>query len=260
MNINEYKQIKKRKIREFLQGLKFENIGVKDKKIILGLTPECSDFFNKDEVCRYVTERFLNKINGYYINLIDTNIEYATSPEEIDLEIKKFVDKVRNEINNYKDSIIKVSFRQNKEEKIDIDNLPEVKEKHTLHTGLNFIKIKVGSKVYSAAKTAVEAEKEDLVVDTLSLIMIYIYLLKCNIEDKKQKYEEFIDFVSSNFSVTETENYLKARQLQSIFINEKDYETFLLKYKEAKKQLKSMVKFRNQNKEILESESKPKGK
>lgn len=243
MNINEYKRNKIKEIKEFLKGIKFENIGIKDKKIILGLTPECSDFFNKDEVYRNITESFLNKIYGYYIELIDTNIEYATSIEEIDFEVKKFEDKVRNETTNYKNSLIKAAFTTNKEEQIVIEELPEVKEKNLLNTGLNFIKIKIGDKVYSTAKTGGEAEKEDVEVENLSHMIIYIYILINNIQDKKEKQEEFIDFIAENFSVKDKE-YIELRKLQGIFLNEKNYESFLQKYSKVIEEITTMIKAR----------------
>lgn len=174
MNINEYKQNKKREVKQFLEGLKFDNIGINNKKIISGLTPECSDFFNRGDLYRSLTERFLNNIHEEYINLIDTNIEYASTVEEIDYEIKKFVDNVKNIINDYKYNLIKAVFIQKKEEGIIIDNLPEVKEKNLLYTGLNFIKIKIGDKIYSSPKIGREAEKEDVTVDNITPIIIYI--------------------------------------------------------------------------------------
>lgn len=259
MNINEYKKNKIKEVDFFLKGIRFENIGVKDKEIILGLTPECSDFFNKEESYRELTEKFLNKIKEYYTELIHTNIEYAQTNEEIDLEIKKFVDQIRNEINYYKHTLIKVAFQSNKEEKIIIDDLPEVKEKNLINTGLNFIKIKIGNKSYSVPKTGSEAEKEDAIVDNLIPIMIYVYILKGNIEDKKQKQEEFIDFVAENFSVTD-EEYLKVRRMQGIFLNEKDYETFLQKYNDTIADIVTMIIEREQKIEINQNESKPKGK
>ena len=99
-----------------------------------------------------------------------------------------------------------------------------------------------------------EAEKEDAVVENLVPIIIYIYILKSNIEDKKQKQEEFIDFVAENFSVTDKE-YMNVRRMQGIFLNEKDYETFLQKYKGTIEEIVTMIIERDQ-KQIEENKSK----
>lgn len=242
MNLNEYKNSKIKEIDHFLRGLNFDNIGIKDKKIIEYLTPECDEYFNKDEVYRSLTERLLTKIREHYNNLVDTQLEYASSQEEIDLEIKKFVDQVRKEVDKYKHTTIKIAFQPKKEtdEGVAIEELQEVKEKNLINTGLNFIKIKIGDIIYSAPKTHAEAEKEDVTLDNLNIIIVYVYVLTCMINDKKQKQEEFIDYIAQNFKVTD-EEYLELRKLQGIFLNERNYDDFIAKYNAASEQVVSLV-------------------
>lgn len=246
MNLNEYKASKIKEIKFFLRGLHPENIGIKDKKIITGLTPLCSDFFNSSNQYRRLTEMLLSKINGCYIELVNTNIEFAGSAEEVDLEIKKFIDKVRNEINNYKHLLIKLSFQPVGEEGIVPEELQEVKEKNLINMGLNFIKFKVGDKIYQTAKLGNEAEREDVVLDDINGMIIYIYVIKGFIEDKKQKQEEFVDFVATNYDVKD-ERYLYIMKKQFEFINEKDYSSFVDKYNEITEEVVAMTIERDQN-------------
>lgn len=251
MNLNEYKANKIKEIDYFLRGIHPENIGIKDKKIISGLTPLCSDFFNSGRY-RKLTEMLLSKINGCYVELVDTNLEFAGSTGDVDLEIKKFIDMVRKYINDYKHLLIKLAFQPVKEEGIVFDELQEVKEKNLINMGLNFIKFKVGDKIYQAAKLGNEAEKEDVILDDINGMIIYIYVIKSFIEDKKQKQEEFVDFVATNYDVKD-DRYLYIMKKQYEFINEKDYSSFVDKYNQITEDVVTMTIERDQN---IEFESK----
>ena len=245
MNLNEYKANKIKEIDYFLRGIHPENIGIKDKKIISGLTPLCSNFFNGSGHYRKITEVLLNKINGCYIELVNTNIEFASSIEEVDLEIKKFVDLVRKYINDYKHLLIKLAFQPVKEDGIVFDELQEVKEKNLINMGLNFINFKIGDKIYQTAKLGNEAENEDAILDNLSYMIIYIYAIKGMIEDKKEKLDEFIDFVATNYDVKDVRYpFIMKKQLE--FINEKDYDSFVEKYNDTIKKIVDMTIERDQ--------------
>ena len=254
MNLNEYKANKVKEIKYFLRGIHPENIGNKDKKIITGLTPLCSDFFNSSDQYRKITEMLLSKINGCYIELVNTNIEFASSTEEVDLEIKKFADIVRRHINDYKHLLIKLAFQPVKDEGIALQELQEVKEKNLINTGLNFIKFKIGDNIYQTAKLGNEAEKDDAILDNLSYMIIYIYAIKGMIDDKKAKLDEFVDFVATNYDVKD-ESYLYIMKKQLEFINEKDYDSFVEKYNDTAKEVVTMTIARDQNVEPEEKKN-----
>lgn len=248
MNIQEYKSKKIKEVKYFLRGLHPENIGVKDKNVIGYVTPECSDFFNRNELNRSITNKLIKSIQGCYNELISPDLEFISSDEqeaqkEIDTAIKNFVDKVRRAVNFYKHDIIKASFQskeQPQEEGITVDDLPEVKEKNLIYTGLNFIKLQIGDNVYSVPKIGREAEHEDATIDGLYQMIIYVYALKLMIEDKKQKLEEFIDFIATNLSVKD-EDYVYARQVQNKFLNEQNYESFIKKYNAAVEEVVTLI-------------------
>jgi len=258
MNIQEYKLKRLKELDFFLRGLHLENIGKMDKKIIDNVTPECSDFFNKEQLNRSITDKLMQEIQGYKTDLVFTDLEFLSSDEEtakgeIDKAIKKFVEKVRRTIDFYKYDIIKASFQtKQKEDMLDVPELSEVKEKNFIYTGLNFIKFQIGENVYSAPRIGREAEQTDVTIDGLYQMIIYVYVLKCMIDDKKLKHEEFKDFIATNFSVRDPE-YLIARKMQSIFINEQDYETFLKKYDLAIEEMVSLIIQKN---EIFENDVK----
>lgn len=234
MTLNEYKSNKIKEINYFLRGINFQNIGIKEKPII-NHSPECDEFFNKNRIFREITERFLNKIKEYYNNLLDTELEFASSQEEIDRAVLNFVEKTKEELNNYKNLIIKAAFKSVEQEHIIIDELPEVREKNLINTGLNFIRVKLGTKEYPTAKTGFEAEKEDEVLDNLNIMIIYIYVLVCMINDKKQKKEEFIDLIAENFSPTDPK-YGEHLNTHLQLLNEKNYDKFVeLYYAEIEK-------------------------
>jgi len=259
MNLSEYKANKIKEVKRFLRRLHPENIGIKDKPILGHLTPECSNFFNKNEMFRKPTEKLLKKINEYYTDLVFTNLEYAGSKEEIDLEIKNFIDVIRREVNDYKYAIIKIAFQPKNDEGIVVEELQEVKEKNYINTGLNFIKLKVGENIYSVSRIGREAENEDVTLDNLNTMIVYIYVLKCMIDDKKQKLDEFVDFVATNYDVRDKE-YIYIRKKQMEFLNEKNYEEFLKKYKDTVKNVVTMTISRDQDRKLEENMQKPKGK
>lgn len=246
MNLNEYKIKRLKELKYFFRGIAFDNVAIKNKKIINGLTPECSDFFNGDENIRKVTEKLLLKIKGMYNELVFTYLENAGTKEEIDLEIKKFMDDMRREVDYYKFDVIKISFQPENEEKDAIvDEMHEVPEKNMINMGLNFIKYKLGDMFYQMPKIGREAELEEATVDNLNDVLIYIYVIKCMIEDKKNKQEEFIDFIATNYDVKD-EEYIKVRKLQGLFLNEKNYDTFIKKYNGVVEEVVTMVIDRKQ--------------
>ena len=71
-------------------------------------------------------------------------------------------------------------------------------------------------------------------------MIIYVYFLVCVIQDKKEKKEEFIDFVAANFDPTD-ERYIDIMRMQSIFLNEKDYKTFLIEYRSVAEKVVTMA-------------------
>lgn len=235
MSVQEYKNKVVKDIEKLFKGIHFENIGIKDKKIIGMLTPEASEFFNSNGLYRKRTEELLKQISEYKTELLGTTLEFLSPNEEqakleVDSALKLFIEKIRLEIDIYTNDIIKLHFRKEKnEDSVKIDELPEVQEKNMINIGLSFIKIKIGEKEYSRVKSGREAESKEVTIKNLNLMIVYVYILIAYIEDKKNKYEEFVDFVATNFSVKD-EEYLKARKLQTLFLNEKNYDTFIQKY------------------------------
>lgn len=254
MNINLYKINKIKEINYFLREIHPENIGTKDKELISGLTHECSYFFNSGDQYRKLTEMLVRSIYGCYIELVDTNIEFASSTEEVDLEIKKFIFTIRNKINEFKHLLIKVVFQPVKTEGVTFEKLQEVREKNLINMGLNFIEFKIGDKIYKAAELGNEAEKKSLTTDNISDMISYIYRIKGMIEDKKQKNQEFVDFVNTNYGVKDEDGYTKndedykyIMQKQLEFINEKDYNSFVRKYNIISADIVSKTIERDQN-------------
>lgn len=235
MSVYEYKNKVVKDIEKLFQGIHFENIGINNKPIMGKLTPEASEFFNSNTLYRKRTEELLIQISEYKSELFGTTFEFLSPNEEqakleIDSALRLFTEKIRLEIDLYKNDIIKLYFREDKtDDSVKLEELPEVQEKNTINTGLSFIKIKLGEKEYSRVKTGTEVENNDVTIEHLNLMILYVYILISYIEDKKNKYEEFVDFVSTNFSVKD-EEYLKVRKLQTLFLNEKNYETFIQKY------------------------------
>lgn len=244
MNVSEYKNKRINEIKKLLNSIHFENIGIPNKPIIENLTPETNDFFNIPSPYRIRTELLLKEISEYKTELIETKLEFISLSQEgfseIDGAIEEFITKTRLAIERYKHDIIKIVFAQSPIEGITFSNLPEVKEKNLINTGLNFIKIKLGANTYSLPKTGNEAENEDAIIDDLSIMIIYIYILKLYIEDKKRKYEEFNDFITTNFDIQDKE-YIVIRKMQSIFLNEKNYEIFVEKYNLVAEELVTMA-------------------
>jgi len=230
----------------------FEFLLTKVKNEVYMLSDQ-DDVWNDTKV-----EKTYNKLKQCDADLVFTDLEFLSSDEEtakgeIDKAIKKFVEKVRRTIDFYKYDIIKASFQtKQKEDMLDVPELSEVKEKNFIYTGLNFIKFQIGENVYSAPRIGREAEQTDVTIDGLYQMIIYVYVLKCMIDDKKLKHEEFKDFIATNFSVRDPE-YLIARKMQSIFINEQDYETFLKKYDLAIEEMVSLIIQKN---EIFENDVK----
>lgn len=263
MSIQEYKNKVVKDIEKLFKGIHFENVGIDNKKIIGMLTPEASEFFNNPTIYRKRTEELLTQISEYKTELLGTTLEFLSPNEEIAKQeveeaIKRFIDKIRLEIDLYKHDIIKIAF-QAEQDKMDtsikIEELPEVREKNTINMGLNFIKIKVADKEYTRVKTGREAESEDVTIENLNLMILYVYILKSYIEDKNKKQEEFIDFVATNFSVTDKE-YIEVRKLQAAFLNEKNYERFIRKYNLVIEEVVSKVINRNQEAEIEATKTK----
>lgn len=241
--LEDYKKQKIREVEYFLRGIRLDNIKKNDEKIILGVTPEANDFFNKPGLSRSYTELFLANLSTYKTELYFTDLEFASTKEEMDYAVLKFVNKVKSALEEYKTNIIKAYFHEKKEEDlgyIDPRELSNVKESNYINTGLNFIKIKIGDKEYAFVRSPRDAEQKEKVVDNLNRMIIYVYFLVCIIQDKKEKKEEFIDFVAINFDPTDT-RYFDIMRMQSIFLNEKDYKKFLIEYRTVVEKVVTMA-------------------
>lgn len=226
MNLYEYKKMVMKDIEEFFRGVYFNNVGIKNKKIVGYLTPECSDFFNKSGMVRSVTEELLKKIISLKEELFSTNIEFASSKEEVDYYVRIFVDDVRKEVDNYRNLIIRIMFQVDKDN-ISMTELQEVKEKNTINTGLNFIKIKIGNNLYLASKTSADVQEESAISEHINDFLIIIYLLIDMIKDKKRRKEYLIDLNSSTFKVEDPRYNEMLIMITKNYLNIKDYEIYV---------------------------------
>ena len=233
-NLEEYKKLRGKEVEYFLRDINFSNIVKRDTKIIEYASPECSAFFNEVGPIRFITEEFLIRVKEYYGILINTDFEFASSKEEVDAAIKVFVDKVRKDLDEYKYTIIKQSFIDKdkiKEKYISINNHNEynVKEGNLISLGLNFMKIQIGDKVFGVPKTGREAEKEEVVLDNLNIMLVYVYCLIGMINDKKNKKDELIDFTAMKFKVIDP-RYLEIHdEVITSYLNIKNYYEFIVK-------------------------------
>lgn len=261
-NLNEYKQLKIKEVNYFLRGINFNNIGKKHEKIIDYASPECSSFFNVIGPCRLITEEFLIRIKEKYGDLIYVDLEFASSKEEVDAAIESFVNNIRKELDEYKYTVIKQTFidkEKLEEDHVTINNHSKynVKENNLINLGLNFIKIQIGDKIYGTPKNGKESEKEDVTLNNLNTMLIYVYALLGMINDKKEKEEEFIDFIAEHCKATDPK-YFELRKLQAVFLNIKTYDDFIEKYNELIAQIKEI--FVQEAEKIEESTPKPKAR
>ena len=277
---DEYKKNRIREVQYFLRGIKFSNIKKYDSKIIDYVTPECSYFFNKELVNRYITEELLIKVKRYYDvlvskimtinidmefckNMKDVDEEVSMFVNKIDKEVKLFVDNIRKELEEYKLTIIKQTFINPSDingRYISIDDHTKykVKEDNLINMGLNFIKVKVGNNIYEIPKNGREAENDDVVLDDLNTIIVYIYALLSMIKDKKQKKEDFVDFIAENVKVTDP-RYFEFLKLQDVFLNIKNYDEFIYEYNKMILKIKKLMSIGNDQEEYTESKNKSRG-
>lgn len=246
MNLNEYKRNKIKEVDFFLRGIYFDNINTKDKKIIIDLSLNCGEDLSLDcekffNTYRNATEMFLLRIKELRGEFIYTDLEFAGTKEEVDLAVKALIDNIRNELNNYKATIMKEVFGSPRVAKSNgVDVLLNPIEYSLLNTGLNFINIKIGNDIFQAYRDGTEAEKETVVVDNLNIMIVYVYTITCMIKDKKDKQSYFIDYVSDNFKVTDP-NYLDIHKLRNVFFGEKNYNEFIRKYDDAMKRIEELL-------------------
>lgn len=249
MNLNEYKELKKKEIEHFFRGIYFENIGKNGEEgkpydIIIENGIYDLDFINTNKVYRKIIEETLRNIKSYCTDVRDTGIEFSTSKEEVDKEVETFVENVMSEMTKLKEKILDKFYREKSSKK---------EQSSLLDTNLDIIDIKLGKQVYSKNNNNSQEENNEMIIDDIRNILAYVVSLPNIIKDKKNKLQEVHNLILSNYEVG-TIPYMQVLNHYGKIYKERNYQNFNTQYNEI------MDRFFKDSNQTLSGETKPKSR
>ena len=106
MNLNEYIKSRKEDVHAYLKDINYENL--ERENSAENLSPELDLMFNKTPTYRKETNNFLISIRNAYNHLVDDELEFASSIEEVETAIHEFEIKLTNLIKEFKNNILNI--------------------------------------------------------------------------------------------------------------------------------------------------------
>lgn len=213
MNLNEYIKSRIADVRAYLKGINYANL--KAENVIENLSPELDLMFNKTPAYRKETNIFLISIRNAYAHLVDDELEFASSIEEVETAIHEFELTIKNLIKVFKNNIL-TTYGKETGYKV-----------NSINNDLSFIQIRIRRRDEKMSPDELHKYNE---LDGLREIIPCIYTFICEIEDKSIKSSKLLDLINATYEVGSPE-YIKAMgNYMGSVLNERNYDNFIELY------------------------------
>lgn len=238
MNLNEYIKSRKEDVHAYLKDINYENL--ERENAAENLSPELDLMFNKTPTYRKETNNFLISIRNAYNHLVDDELEFASSIEEVETAIHEFEIKLTNLIKEFKNNILNIFSEETGYKQNAIDS------------NLDFINIKIRKRSEKVSTNELHRAGQFY---NLKEIFICIYIFVYQIKDKEIKLKNLYALIKVMYE-EDSQEYQEAIKIYEKFkLNTMHYDRFIRQYNEQiDKLLPSQVE------EAEELDNKPKSR